>query len=125
MTRPLVSIIIPAYNAEAYLQRCLDSIFSQEFTDYEVIVIDENNWHEYITLPDYIIRRREKKQIPPAHFSDLLRLECPKWFIVDDCLPPMQEWTSRRFDYQVDDARRKRIQQLVKDTYQGWKREGL
>lgn len=58
-------------------------------------------------------------------YSDLLRLECPKWFIVDDCLPPMQEWTSRRFDYQVDDARRKRIQQLVKDTYQGWKREGL
>ena len=42
---------------------------------YEVIVIDEKNWHEYITLPDYIIRRREKKQIPPAHFSDLLRLE--------------------------------------------------
>lgn len=42
---------------------------------YEVIVIDEKNWREYITLSDYIIRRREKKQIPPAHFSDLLRLE--------------------------------------------------
>ena len=37
------SIIIPAYNAEAYLQRCLDSIFSQEFTDYEVIVIDDGS----------------------------------------------------------------------------------
>ena len=32
------SIIIPAYNAEAFLPRCLDSIFSQEFHDYEVIV---------------------------------------------------------------------------------------
>ena len=42
---------------------------------YEVIVIDEKNWQEYIDLPDYIIRRREKKQIPPAHFADLLRLE--------------------------------------------------
>ncbi len=37
------SIIIPAYNAEAYLQRCLDSIFSQEFEDYEVICINDGS----------------------------------------------------------------------------------
>lgn len=37
------SIIIPAYNAEAYLQRCLDSIFSQDFNGYEVIVIDDGS----------------------------------------------------------------------------------
>ena len=58
-------------------------------------------------------------------YSDLLRLECPKWFILDECLPPMREWTSKRFDYQVDDTRRRRIQQLVKDIYQGLKKEGL
>ena len=44
------SIIIPAYNAEAYLQRCLDSIFSQEFTDYEVIVIDDGSTDGTATL---------------------------------------------------------------------------
>ena len=58
-------------------------------------------------------------------YSDLLRLECPKWFILDECLPPMQEWTSKRFEYQVDETRRKRIQQIVKDIYQGLKKEGL
>ena len=58
-------------------------------------------------------------------YSDLLRLECPKWFILDECLPPMREWTSKRFEYQVDETRRKRIQQLVKDIYQGLKKEGL
>ena len=58
-------------------------------------------------------------------YSDLLRLECPKWFIKDECLPPMQEWTSKHFEYQVDETRRKRIQQLVKDIYQGLKKEGL
>lgn len=39
----LFSIIIPAYNAEAYLSRCLDSIFSQEYDDYEVIVINDGS----------------------------------------------------------------------------------
>lgn len=40
---PTFSIIIPAYNAEAYLSRCLDSIFSQEFEDYEVVVINDGS----------------------------------------------------------------------------------
>ena len=56
-------------------------------------------------------------------YSDLLRLECHKWFILDECLPPMQEWTSKQYDYQVDDTRQKRIQKLVKDIYQGLKKE--
>ncbi len=47
---PTFSIIIPAYNAEAYLQRCLDSIFLQEFTDYEVIVIDDGSTDGTATL---------------------------------------------------------------------------
>lgn len=37
------SIIIPAYNAEGYLQRCLESIFCQTFTNYEVICIDDGS----------------------------------------------------------------------------------
>ena len=37
------SIIIPAYNAEAFLPRCLDSIFSQDFSDYEVLVTDDGS----------------------------------------------------------------------------------
>ena len=37
------SIIIPAFNAEDYLQRCFDSIFCQTFTDYEMICIDDGS----------------------------------------------------------------------------------
>ena len=55
------------------VKACYNSL--TRLTGYSLIVIDEKNWREYIELPDYIIRRREKRQIPPAHFSDLLRLE--------------------------------------------------
>ena len=40
-TIPAVSIVIPMYNAEKYIGECLDSIFAQTFTDYEVIVVDD------------------------------------------------------------------------------------
>ena len=55
-------------------------------------------------------------------YTDLLRAECANWFILDDCLPPMLEWTSNRFAYQVDIARRKRIQGIVKNIYHGMQR---
>ena len=35
-----ISIIIPTYNEEEYLPKLLESIKSQDFTDYEIIVAD-------------------------------------------------------------------------------------
>ena len=40
---PRVSIIIPVYNGERYLQQTLESVFAQTHTDYEVIVIDDGS----------------------------------------------------------------------------------
>ncbi|MBM7869846.1 glycosyltransferase involved in cell wall biosynthesis [Clostridium pascui] len=42
-----VSIIIPLYNTpEAYFKRCIDSISSQQYTNYEIIVIDDGSRNE-------------------------------------------------------------------------------
>ncbi len=38
---PLISIVIPMYNSEKYIGECLDSILSQTFQDFEVIVVDD------------------------------------------------------------------------------------
>ena len=38
-----ISIIIPVYNTEAYLPACLDSILSQRFTDFEVLLVDDGS----------------------------------------------------------------------------------
>ncbi len=38
--KPLFSIIIATYNSEKYLHRTLDSIISQDFIDYEILIVD-------------------------------------------------------------------------------------
>jgi glycosyltransferase involved in cell wall biosynthesis len=42
-TGPLVSIVIPAFNAEAFLAECLDSILSQPGVRTEIIVVDDGS----------------------------------------------------------------------------------
>lgn len=37
------SFIVPAYNSAAFLERCLDSIVTQDFDDYEVVVVDDGS----------------------------------------------------------------------------------
>ena len=55
-----ISIIIPVYNSEKYIRRCLNSILNQTFQDFEIILIDDNSKDnslkiasgEYITFID-------------------------------------------------------------------------
>lgn len=41
--RPMVSIIVPIYNAENYLRRCVDSILNQEYTDFELLLVNDGS----------------------------------------------------------------------------------
>ncbi|MBA7536910.1 hypothetical protein ES705_29175 [subsurface metagenome] len=43
MKRPKYSLIVPAYNEEKYIERCLQSLISQNYPSYEIIVIDNNS----------------------------------------------------------------------------------
>lgn len=40
---PAISVIMPAYNAEAYIEEALSSILAQDFNDFEVVVVDDGS----------------------------------------------------------------------------------
>lgn len=40
---PLISIVVPIYNAENYLQRCVDSILAQTYDDFELLLVNDGS----------------------------------------------------------------------------------
>ena len=41
--KPLVSIIIPVYNVEKYLDKCIASVVNQTYTNLEIILVDDDS----------------------------------------------------------------------------------
>ncbi|MDY3993480.1 MAG: glycosyltransferase family 2 protein [Evtepia sp.] len=39
----MISVIVPVYNVEPYLHRCVDSILAQTFTDFDLILVDDGS----------------------------------------------------------------------------------
>ena len=48
----LISIIIPVYNVESYLQKCLDSIINQTYKNIEIIIIDDGSTDKSFEICD-------------------------------------------------------------------------
>lgn len=58
-TSPLVSVIVPVFNGEQFLPRCLDSIFAQTMPDLEVIVVNDGSTDGTASiLADYAARHQ-------------------------------------------------------------------
>lgn len=62
---PKFSIIIPVYNVEKYIKRCLDSVFNQTEKDYEVIVVNDGSTDKSIQ----IAKKYDVKIVDTVHVS--------------------------------------------------------
>lgn len=41
MNKPMISIVLPSYNVENYIERCIKSCLNQNFKDFEVVIVDD------------------------------------------------------------------------------------
>ena len=56
VSKPKVSVVVPVFNRERYIAKCVDSILSQRYRDYEVLLVDNNSNDQSV----YIMKEYEK-----------------------------------------------------------------
>lgn len=49
-TKPSVSVCMPMYNASPYLRECVDSILSQSFEDFELLIVDDGSTDDSVEI---------------------------------------------------------------------------
>ena len=62
---PEISIIVPVYNVEKYLSKCIDSILNQTFNNFELILVDDGSTDSSIQICDEY--RMKDKRIKVIH----------------------------------------------------------
>ncbi len=60
---PRFSIVVPVYNAEKYLDECVNSVLSQSVTDFELILVNDGSTDESGTLCDRFALRDERVKV--------------------------------------------------------------
>lgn len=60
---PEISIIVPIYNVEKYLKRCVDSILSQKFTDFELILVDDGSSDKCPKICDEYLQKDSRVRV--------------------------------------------------------------
>lgn len=63
MSKPLLSIIVPVYKTEKFLNRCIDSILAQSIQDYEVILVDDGSPDQSPMICDYYVQKDSRIKV--------------------------------------------------------------
>ncbi len=61
--RPLFSIIIPVYNVEKYLQECVQSVLKQNYTNYQLILVDDGSIDNSSSICDELAKRDNRIEV--------------------------------------------------------------
>ena len=60
---PEISIIVPVYRAEKYLNACVDSILAQTFTDFELVLIEDGSPDQSGAICDEYAQRDDRVRV--------------------------------------------------------------
>ena len=70
-----ISIIVPVYNAEKYLKRCIDSILSQTEKNFECILIDDGSTDNSSIILNNYLELDQRLKVLQKKMQGLVRLE--------------------------------------------------
>lgn len=60
---PKYSVVVPVYNAEKYLEECVDSVLTQSVTDFELILVDDGSTDSSGTMCDSFAASDERVKV--------------------------------------------------------------
>ena len=66
---PLISLVIPCYNSQHTLRKCLDSVIQQSYTNLEIILVDDGSPDNCGKICDEYAKKDSKridKDLPPS-----------------------------------------------------------
>ena len=80
----MLSVIVPVYNAETSIRRCIDSILLQSYSDFELLLIDDGSiddsghiCDEYAEIESYI--KKYNKYEDYRYLITRMKYNCYKW----------------------------------------------
>ena len=95
MTGGLVSVVMPAFDEERFIAEALESVFSQTYSSFELIVVDDGSTDHTATVAGAfdgvrIVRRTTRGGPAAARNSGLAEARGEYWtiFDADDLMPP-------------------------------------
>lgn len=56
---PKISVIVPVYNVENYIEKCIESILSQTYTDFELLLINDGSSDKSGSICDAYVNKDE------------------------------------------------------------------
>lgn len=102
---PLVSVIIPTHNRAKYLQRAVNSVLSQTFKDFEIIIVDDASSDNTKEILEELKRqglriksfRLDQNRGAQVARNKGIKASCAKWIAF---LDSDDEWLNRKLERQ-------------------------
>ena len=97
--KPFFSVIIPVFNRKEFLARAINSVLSQDFQDYELIIVDDGSTdglENFIFHPDIIVFRKDNGGVSSARNSGI-RIASGEYIAF---LDSDDEWKSNKLSLQ-------------------------
>ena len=60
MMNPLISIVIPVYNAEKYIKQCIECVVSQTYDNFEIIIVNDGSTDKSGEIIDYYTKKYDR-----------------------------------------------------------------